>query len=174
MMPTSTAGTSNNQAGFTLIELALVVVLLGLLAGLTLPMLNGLGAKALETSARRLAGTVKYLYNEAVMSGLEHRLIFDLKEQGYQSARINQAGEVEGLQGIGKPRSLEPGVRFRDIYQPGRGEQTGGEVTTALLPGGWLEETVIHLQDENERELTLRLVPLTGLTDIYSGRRDFR
>jgi general secretion pathway protein H len=174
MMPTSTAGKSNNQAGFTLIELALVVVLLGLLAGLALPMLNGLGSNALEISARRLAGTVKYLYNEAVMTGLEHRLIFDLKDHGYQSARLNPAGELEVLQGTGKPRSLGAGVRFSDIYQPRRGEQTSGNVVTALLPGGWLEETIIHLQDENDRQLTLRLVPLTGLTEIYPGRRDFR
>lgn len=151
-----------------------MVVLLGLLAGLTLPMLNGLGSNALETSARRLAGTVKYLYNEAVMTGLEHRLTFDLKAHRYQSARLNPAGELEVLQGTGKPRSLEPGVRFSGIYQPRRGEQTTDNATTALLPGGWLEETVIHLQDENDRELTLRLVPLTGLTEIYPGRRDFR
>ncbi len=162
------------QAGFTLIELVLVVFLLALMASLSLPLISGFEPNGLASSARRLAGTVKYLYNEAAMTGLEHRLIFELEQGKYKATRIATSGELEDLQGTGAEKALSSGVRFLRIYQPQRGEQSTGEITTALLPGGWLEETIIHLQDEDKKQLTLRLVPMTGLTEIYEGNRDFR
>lgn len=173
-MPTSTAGRLNNQAGFTLIELALVVVLLGMLAGLGLPMLSALEPDRLNATARRLAGTVKYLYNEAAMTGSEHRLVFDLAQDSYHAVQLSAAGELQTATGLGKSYTLRDGVHFASVYQPQRGERRDGEVSTAILPGGWLEETIIHLRNDEDRKLTLRLVPMTGLTEIYDGYREFR
>lgn len=173
-MPTSTVGRLNRQTGFTLIELLLVVLLLGLMASLSLPLLSGFEPEQLKATARRLSGTVKYLYNEAAMTGREHRLTFTLQEGTYRAEMVNAAGELQPLPGVGAKKQLGRGVRFDTIYQPRRGEQSAGEVTTALLPGGWLEETIIHLQDDKGQKLTLRLVPLTGLTEIFDGYRDFR
>ncbi len=163
-----------DQSGFTLIELALVVLILGLMASLSMPLISGFESNHLNSSARRLAGTVKYLYNEAAMTGMEHRLTFELEDDSYRATNINFSGELQPLQGVGAKKKLSSGVHFVSIYQPHRGEQTEGEVTTALLPGGWMEETIIHLQDDKENKMTLRLVPLTGLTEIYDGYRDFR
>ena len=164
----------SGQAGFTLIEMALVVLLLGLMASLGLPLLSGFETNHLDSSARRLAGTVKYLYNEAAMSGMEHRLTFELDDNAYRAEKVSLSGELQALQGVGAQKRLSSGVEFVKIYQPQRGEQSEGEITTALLPGGWMEETIIHLRDDNEKKMTLRLVPLTGLTEIYDGYRDFR
>lgn len=173
-MPTSTAGRLNNRSGFTLIELMLVILLLGMMAGLTMPLLSGFDPNRLNSSAGRLAGTVKYLYNEAAMTGMEHRLTFDFDNAAYRAEKINATGEWLPLLGVGAEHHLGEGVRFINIYQPGKGEQSEGEVTTTLLPGGWLEETIIYLQDEKDQKLTLRLVPLTGRTQIFDGFRDFR
>mgnify|MGYP001275834510 CR=1 FL=1 len=174
MTQTSTAGRLNNQSGFTLIELALVVVILGLLAGLSLPMLSSLEPNRLNSTARRLAGTVKYLYNEAVMSGTEHRLIFDLAGNSYHAMQVEPSGELQPLGNQGRRYQLPDNVRLESVFQPRRGEYRDGQMTTTLRPEGWLEETIIHLADANQHKLTLRLVPLTGLTEIYEGYKDFR
>lgn len=174
MMPTSTTGRLNKQAGFTLIELALVVVILGMLASLSLPMLSGLEPDRLNATARRLSGTVKYLYNEAAMTGFEHRLIFDLDTGSYHAAQLSASGELQTATGLGRRYQLRDGVHIDSIYQPRLGKQVEDQVTTAILPGGWLEETIIHLRDDEDRKLTLRLVPMTGLTEIYDGYREFR
>ena len=174
MMQISTAGRLSSQSGFTLIELMLVVMLLGLMASLSLPLISGFEPNRLDASARRLAGTVKYLYNEAAMTGLEHRLTFEIAENSYHAGNVNRSGELQPLQGVAAKKNLSSGVKFVSIYQPQRGEQKDGEITTALLPGGWMEETIIHLEDDNQKKMTLRLVPLTGLTEIYEGYRDFR
>ncbi|WP_169513264.1 pilus assembly FimT family protein [Geopsychrobacter electrodiphilus] len=173
-MPTSTAGRLNNRSGFTLIELMLVILLLGMMAGLIMPLISGFDPNRLNSSASRLAGTVKYLYNEAAMTGQEHRLIFNFDKAAYHAEKINALGEWVPLLGVGDEHKLGEGVRFVNIYQPGKGERSDGEVTTTLLPGGWLEETIIYLQDKNDKKLTLRLVPLTGRTQIFDGFRSFR
>lgn len=163
-----------NQRGFTLIELTLVVLLLGLLANLSLPLISGFETDRMNSTARRLSGTVKYLYNEAIISGREQRLIFDMSDGTYRTVEIAENGELTENSGLGRLFRLPETVRFESVYQPQRGERNAGEVTTAMLPGGWLEETIIHLVDEDDKKLTLRLVPLTGLTEFYDGYRDFR
>jgi general secretion pathway protein H len=164
----------SNRSGFTLIELMLVILLLGMMAGLVTPLLSGFDPDRLKSSAGRLAGTVKYLYNEAAMTGMEHRLTFDFDQEAYYAEKVNGLGEWLPLLGVGAEHKLAEGVRFVTIYQPGKGELSDGQVNTALLPGGWLEETIIYLQDEKKQQLTLRLVPLTGRTQVFEGFRDFR
>jgi len=171
-MPTSTAGNLTDRprkAGFTLIELCVVLLLIGLFAGLLIPNLDRVGQGNLDTSARRLRGTVKYLFNEAALTGREHRLVYDLDHGTYQAMILQADGELAPLQGTGKGATLLEGVRFRELILRGHGSFSTGEITTRIHPTGWLEETIIHLQDRAGKELTLRIAPLSGITDIYPG-----
>lgn len=171
-MPISISGIlSNARAGFTLIELTVVVLLIGLFAGLTVPMLTGFGQNKLDASARRLAGTVKYLFNETAMAKAQHRLVFNLDEGTFQAQRLDQEEWVE-VGGTGRQQKLKGEVRFRDITVPGRGLYTSGEVTVEILPVGWMEETVLHLQ-EGDKERTLHIKPFTGTTEVFDGYREF-
>lgn len=155
-----------HQDGFTLIELVIVVLLLGLITSLSLPLVSSYEPDRLASSARRLAGAVKYLYNEAAMTGLEHRLVFNLEEGSYQGDRLNRSGEWVALNGSGGAHHLAEEIRYKRIYQPGNGEQSDGEVVTLMSPGGWLQETFIQLEDTHKNRLNLRLAPLTGTTEI--------
>ena len=172
-MPTSTAGNLNKESGFTLIELAIVVLLLGLFSALVIPRLPGVGADGLKSSARRIAGTVKYFFNEAALSGRPHRLEYNLDEGTFRVRRIEVDGEVVELSGTGKEQRLKGRVRFKDIDIPGRGSFSQGEVVTEIQPVGWMEETVVHLEEEGGRTLTLRIMPYTGTTEVFDGYREF-
>lgn len=173
-MPTSTAGKLTDQRGFTLIELGIVVLLLGLIAGLIMPLLGNWGQNDLLGSARRLAGTVRYLYNEAALTRNEHRLVFDLDNASYQARVLDETGELKSLEGTGSGQSLLGDARFEDIVVTSRGRFTTGEVTTLFHPSGWLDETVIHLRDGDGRQLSLRFAPLTGAMDLVEGYEDFQ
>ena len=187
-MPTSTAGNwskrtvplrkgtvplPSSQGGFTLVELSLVVLLIGLFSLLTVPIFAGWGEGSLQSSARRLAGTVKYLYNESALQKLEFRLVFDLEKGAYEAKVLNLDGQLTQLTGTGRRQELKGNVRFQDVAVAGQGKFTSGEATTIIHPVGWLEETVIHLRDEKDRTMTLRLMPFTGSTEIYEGYREF-
>lgn len=171
-MPMSRAGTCPDQAGFTLLELALVVLLIGLFSLLAVPLLSGPADAALASSARRLAGTVKQLYNESALSGREGRLTFDLERGTYSARLLERDGTLRPMPGVGSEGALRGNTRFTAIAVAGRGSFSRGEVTTEFSPAGWLPETVVHLRD-GEQQMTLRLLSFTGVTEVYEGYREF-
>lgn len=161
------------QHGFTLIELCVILLLIGLFSGLLIPNLARFGQGNLDASARHLRGTIKYLFNEAALTGCEHRLIYDLDRGTYRAMILRPGGELTELQGTGKGARLMDGVRFRELTLRGRGSFSTGEISTRIHPTGWLEETIIHMQDRAGTELTLRISPLSGIADIYPGDKAF-
>lgn len=167
----SRAGNWNRQDGFTLVELGVVMLLLVLFSVLTIPVFGGFGSNRLNSSARRLAGTVKYLYNESALSGLSYRIVYDLDQEAYRAERVEANGDVTEVGGTGRGRELGGDVRFEDVTLVDRGKYTSGQVTEKIEPVGWLEEAVIHLK-EGDRQLTLHLQPFTGTTKVYEGYRE--
>ena len=160
---------SSRQAGFTLIELGVVVVLLALFAVFTIPLFSATGTSDLGYSARRLSGTIKYLFNESALTGREHRLIYNLDNSSYRAKIVEEDGEIVDLPGLGKETSLAGDVSFRDLQLPGRGTFTSGEVTVRIYPTGWVEETGVHFEGGTGEVLTLHVMPLTGTAEIFEG-----
>ena len=172
-MPTSTAGKSINKAtGFTLVELAVVMALIGLFALLTIPLFGTVGTSKLDYAARRLSGTIKYLFNEAALTGREHRLVYNLDRDSYRARKVEADGEIVDLSDLGRETQLPGSVRFRDLQLPGRGTFTAGEVTVRIHPAGWVEETRIHLEEGPDKQLTLHITPLTGTGEMFEGYRE--
>lgn len=157
------------QSGFTLVELMVVVALLSLFSLLTIPLFGSTGTNKLDYSARRLNGTIKYMFNEAALSGNEYRLIFNLDHGTYRATVVEDDGTVVDLAGIGQESKLADKVRFRELQLPGRGTFKSGEVTVRIHPTGWLEEVSVHLADESGKELTLHVLPLTGTAEFFEG-----
>ena len=160
-------------AGFTLVELVVVMVLISLFMVFSIPLFSNVGTSSLGTSARRLSGTIKYLFNESALSGLEYRLIYDLDRRSYSAQVLEANGELVAATDQGREASLKGDVLFKDLQLPGRGKFTAGQVTTRIHPSGWVEETIIHLDDGAGEMLTLRVIPLTGTTEIFDGYREF-
>ena len=172
-MPISTVGSCNRSAGFTLIELTVVVLLISLFAVSGLTLLINRDRGDLQASARRLAGVTKYLFNEAALSGREQRLVYDLDEGRYRAQELDETGELIDAEDLGRTAKLRSGIRFTDVTVSGRGLFSSGEVTVRIHPSGWLEETVVHLASAAGDELTLRINPLTGSAEIFDGYRTF-
>ena len=170
-MPISRTITWNNR-GFTLVELAVVLFIIGLTVSLTLPLLGKVGDGDLHAAGRRLAGTIKYLYNEAVLEKTMYRLTFDLDHAAYRAERQNQDGEWQEVPGRMGERELPGSVAIKRIAVNGRGSFTAGQVSMQIYPVGWLDETALYLQDGKYQQ-TLRISSLTGTTEFYDGFRDF-
>ena len=163
----------STQTGFTLVEIVVVMVLISLFMVLSIPLFGSIGSNSLDSSARRLSGTIKYLFNEAALSGFEYRLIYNLDEGTYRAQILEPNGQLVDAEDQGRQAALKGTVRFEDVLMPGRGKFTMGQVTARIDPSGWIDETVIHLADGSGEALTLRVMPLTGSTEIFSGHREF-
>jgi general secretion pathway protein H len=160
-------------AGFTLVEIVVVMVLISLFMVFSIPLFSNIGTSSLGSSARRLSGTIKYLFNESALSGLEYRLIYDLDQGTYRAQILEANGELADAPDQGREAALKGDVRFKELQLPGRGKFTMGQVTTRIHPSGWVEETIIHLDDGDGKILTLKVTPLTGTTEIFDGYREF-
>ncbi|PLX82631.1 MAG: hypothetical protein C0616_01935 [Desulfuromonas sp.] len=173
MTLTSTAGKSSNQNGFTLAEVAIVTLLLALFAGFVMPRMLHFGDSDLSRSSRYLAGTAKYLYSEAVLTGLEHRLVFSLDGNRYMAKKVAVDGNVVDVEGRATERSLTGEARFKDVQIDGRGSFSRGEINVVFLPSGWVDQTTIHLVDGDGANLTLLLDSLTGSLETFQGYQEF-
>lgn len=159
--------------GFTLAELTVVVFIIALISLLTLPLLGRVGNADLKAAGRQLAGSVKYLYNEAAMQRLTHRLSFDLDAAVISSLRQEDSGEWVPLPGRRGHITLPGSVRLKNVEVMGKGLFSAGTVSMDIFPVGWLEETVLHLED-GPAKMTVRFSPLTGTAEFYDGHREFR
>ncbi len=74
---------SNNSAGFSLVELLIVVALIGLVGILVVPGIGNVFKVSMNSATREIAGKIKETYNSTMMSKRVHRIVFDLKEQEF-------------------------------------------------------------------------------------------
>jgi prepilin-type N-terminal cleavage/methylation domain-containing protein len=167
------AGVSSASAGFTLLELAVVIFIMGLMLTLALPYLGGFREAALKSQARRLAGRATYMFDEATGHKLVLRLIFDLDNNGYAAAQLDpyavQPVFAPDNSLSGNPVMLPAAIRIRDVTVEGIGTFNRGVVATNFYPEGYVDATVVHLEDASGDVMTLEFSPLTGQVAIVSG-----
>ena len=72
-----------NGNGFTLIELAVVIAILGIMIALVAPRLGELGEANLKRSARHLTGMIRFLHEESQAKKMVYRLRFDIPAGHY-------------------------------------------------------------------------------------------
>jgi general secretion pathway protein H len=160
-----------HDAGFTLLELVLVLFIIGVVTALVYPKFRNLGGGDVKVEARTLIGRVQGLYNEATFTRHTHRLVFDLDKQRYW-------GETQAQQGADftpvdatfmAPVTMPTGVTFKDVVTERAGKRQEGMAYTYFLPLGRADVTTIHLAAADGDELTLQVNPLTGRVQVDSG-----
>ncbi len=174
--------------GFTLLELAIVMFIMGLMLAIVFPYLGGYRNALLKSESRRLAGRATYLYDLAAAQKVVYQLVFDIDANGYWVARLDpyavqpSAAQSNGMQtaalgptfvpdnGPGKaPIMLGAAVRIRDVSVEGVGTLTRGHIACQFYPEGYVDATVVHLVDASGGVMTLEFIPLTGQVLIGNG-----
>jgi len=162
-----------DAAGLTLLELAVVLFLIALMALLIIPSTRGFQVSRLKHEARRLAGRASFLYEQAAAEKLVLRLTFNIDGQGYSVSRLDPHSLnptfVPDLEAGAGPVTLPPDVHLRDVTVEGIGTVTRGTATCTFYPEGYVDATVVHLVDTAGTVFTLTFQPLTGRVSIASG-----
>ena len=154
--------------GFTLLELTMVILIVGIVLSISIPRLGHLTSHNLNVSCRRLSATVKYLLHRATVKRTIYRLNYDLKANEYWITYRDENLEfVKDSSVLSRRVTLPKDVSFEDILIIGRGKITEGEVQTHFFPKGWVDETFVHLKDARGRQASIHILPLAARTKIY-------
>ncbi|MBI3126759.1 MAG: prepilin-type N-terminal cleavage/methylation domain-containing protein [Candidatus Tectomicrobia bacterium] len=170
-MPTSGAGTSAEE-GFTLVELAVALLVAGLLFGLALTrFMPPEGSGALRADALALAEGIRKLRNHAVSSGLMVRLRLRLPAGAWKAEGMDNLGNWNPLQGSPVPAGeLSRGIQLRRVRWGSGKEISEGEAELRILPTGETQEIYLYLSDGRRHERTLTVHPFLNRVDVQRGR----
>jgi prepilin-type N-terminal cleavage/methylation domain-containing protein len=164
--------TSANARGYTLIELIVVIVLLGLMFGLTVPKFRqAVLSDRLDATSLRIIGLVADLREKAISDQVSYVLHFDLREKTLWSFAAT-ASEEEQEEARERAYQLSADVNIEDIWSWSRGKLYE-EATIHFSKKGYIEQSMIHLQAEDGRQLSLELTPFLGSIKIHEGYVDF-
>jgi type II secretion system protein H len=163
-------------SGFTLIELALVLVIMTVVFALVVPRLRDPGRTELDAQAHRLALTFRLLRSEAVLNGNAYRLNYDLDQQRYwvtvADASVDLAQFAHDIGSLARGTKLEHPIGITDVVLPTlAGKIAQGQVYTVFYPDGSVDPTVIHLTNGREAS-TLWLNPMNGRLNTDPGYRE--
>jgi len=166
-----------NKNGYTLIELAIVVLLIGLIVSIAFPRFGGiLPQRRLEKTVNMLIGTIKQVHNRAATSKKIYRLNYklnyhiNLKEDEFWVTYLGEGNEeIEDTSILSRKKKLPDGITFKDITTQYNGKIIEGATSTLFLPTGLIENTTIHLRDRDEKIFTLIIKPLTGRVVVEEG-----
>ncbi|MGQ0794021.1 MAG: pilus assembly FimT family protein [Deltaproteobacteria bacterium] len=165
----------SRKEGFTLIELSVAILLVGVFALVAAPKFQDLAEVNIKSASRRLGGTIKYLYNEAVFKKKVYRLSFDIDRGEYWVETLEGNEFFSSAEPQLRRKKLPDGVRFKDV-------QTERSVGKSLLdereyilfsPKGFVEPAVIHIETESGSNYTLVTKPYTGGTIVYDEYVEF-
>ena len=152
--------------GYTLIELALIVFLLGLMLFLALPSVReNLIGDGIRTAVRRLIGSVRELRADASREQVDYVLHLDLNSRAFWTYSIDMTPEKRDEKKKAAFHFPE-GVRIADVSQIGAEKKSDGEITVRFFKKGHVQPTVIHLQ-KGDSYFTLVLSPFSSSVKVY-------
>lgn len=157
-------------SGFTLLELIIVLVLIGLLLVVSIPALRDrMFDDPLRAAARKMIGYIDGVRELAVREQQPYVLYIDLNENRlwYQREADLQTGDVEVPEkGV---LQLSGDVELRDVWMKAAGTVSEGIPELWVSRQGYLDRTIFHLETGDEETLSLKILPFIPTVEVVDG-----
>ncbi len=165
-------GPVRNHHGFTLMELVVVVILIVMMIGLTMPQIrNTLLSDVLKRTALRMAGLAKNLRDDAMREQKTYGLYMDMAEQQYWIGFESMTEEELAL-AKENAEKLSGDVEILDVWYKDQGKVSEGEAVILFFKKGYVQPSAIHLGDGGRR-FTVLLNPFGGKVKVLDEYVDF-
>ena len=148
------------ERAFTLLEVVVVLAVAGLALTLVVPRLGDREALELAADARRLADTLDYLRERAILGGVPMRLVLDVDAGRWSPGRAGRDTTAvdAGPSPLERPATLRPRIHLRAVFAGGALARAG-IVALDVSPAGDVLPARIELADEHGRTATVLLPP---------------
>jgi len=162
-----------NEKGYTLVEVAVVVLLIGIMLGIAVPRVwDILQGDRMKSSARRLIGMVKELRNDAVREQVDYELHLDLDNACYWKCSADTTPEKRN-EIKNRANRLSEGIKIADIVPWGQEKKTQGEAVIKFFRKGYKQPAAVHLA-YGDKYMTLVFNPFMTEVKIYNRYVDVR
>jgi general secretion pathway protein H len=185
----------HRRAGFTLVEILVVLVIIGIITAVALLSFGILGNdRGLDREARRMATIIEMVTDEAMLQGRDYGL--EILTGGYRFVELdpllNQWLEVTG-DDLMKPRTLEEGTEFElyvedhKVLLQARAKETKSQTDEDQPARDLTDDYLPHIlilssgdvtpfelrirRDLDQQEVTLTM-SLAGELDVSTGDED--
>jgi general secretion pathway protein H len=149
---------NSRRAGFTLLELIVVIFIISLSLTLTMPSFWSSDRNDLKKDARKLSSTLRYIYDESVGKKNVYTFFVDLESRTW-----GFSGETES-----RSFKIRGDTLIQDVVVPSHGEVSQGELSILFGPMGTGEPITIHLQ-KGDSVYTVMFNHISGRTKILEG-----
>jgi general secretion pathway protein H len=164
---------SKGRSGFTLIEIAVVLVIIGMVLTVVLPRLPSSEKENLKVSARTLALTLRYMQDRAATGRTTYYLRM---EPGTDRVKVLEAaadgGEKEPFDPLLQKRPVKEGIVVADVTIPRLGKVIDGKLRLDVGNGGLRDFVIIHLRSPEEKFWTVMAFPASGKVKVYEGYQE--
>lgn len=158
---------ATKQSGFTLLELIVVCVLIGTMLVVSVPTLrNSFIGDQLKTTSRKIIGFVNGIRQLAEREHQSYFLNIDKTENRIwyeKDITIETEEEIEDTEKLIFPSE----VRIAEIWTRSEGEYSDDQHRIWISPKGYMDQTVLHLEDEGNNVISLHFSPFLDNVRVY-------
>lgn len=157
---------ANNRLGFTLIELTIVIIIVGVLSALTIPLFrNSFTSAQLSNCAYNLSHLMRYAQERSIVERVNYQLNFDPQLTQFWLTK--------------EQNPLTPGNYIRLSGKPGKINRLPEKIKVEtekyivnIYPDGKIDKTVIYLSDDKERYFTVTTQEQTGYVEFFDYKKE--
>ena len=155
-----------------MIELTVVIALISIMFFVTLPRIkNDIFVDQTKKTSRWLLASVRYLKEASIRDQVDHTLHVDMENGKLWAAAASMAEDT-----LEKPEkgglTLSDGIRVRDVAFAGNRKITDGVAQIQFYAKGYSDNAMIHVVDEDDRELSYHITPFMPRMKIIEGYVD--
>ncbi len=159
-----------SSPGFTLLELIIVIIIIGLMSVLVVPVIGGsLSNMKLKTAAKKTASALRYCRNKAAtqkttyIAGIDFAVnIISVENKKKASEKPEETDEPDL-----KTYKLPEGVHMEKIVS-GDQEIDSGRFKITFFPNGSCSGGLITLAGTREKQYNINLDSITGIVTIVN------
>ncbi|MDD2851253.1 MAG: type II secretion system protein [Desulfuromonadaceae bacterium] len=161
---------AGNHSGFTLIEIAIVLAIIGMVMLLVIPRLPSSDLENLKISSRTLAATIRYMQERAATSRTTYILAMAPGSEYLKCIEVGGDGsDKEPADPLLQRLALKEGVIVADVRIPRLGKIADGQIRIDVGMGGIRDFITIHLRSTGGQFWTVMAFPAGGKVKAFEG-----